>query len=86
MVTKLDHKGVQRDLAVFLRGLGLGIPLISLITMYVAYSNLNKSNSTTWDSEKQYRVWHRPSSPMQYLLNILGIVLIIIINAVYRAL
>ena len=79
-------KGVQRDLAVFLRGLGLGIPLISLITMYVAYSNLNKSNSTTWDSEKQYRVWHRPSSPMQYLLNILGIVLIIIINAVYRAL
>ena len=78
-------KGIQRDLAVFLRGLGLGIPLISIVTMYVAYSNLNKSNSTTWDSEKNYRVWHRPSSPIQYLLNTLGIILIIIINALYRA-
>lgn len=78
-------KGIQRDLAVFLRGLGLGIPLISIVTMYVAYSKLNKSNSTTWDSEKNYRVWHRPSSPIQYLLNTLGIVLIIIINALYRA-
>ena len=79
-------KGIQRDLAVFLRGLGLGIPIISLVTMYVAYSNLNKSNSTSWDSEKNYRVWHRPSSAIQYLLNTLGIVLIIIISAVYRAL
>ena len=78
-------KGVERDLAVFLRGLGLGIPLINLVTMYVAYSKLNKSNSTTWDSEKNYRVWHRPSSPIQYLLNTLGIILIIIINALYRA-
>lgn len=79
-------KGIQRDLAVFLRGLGLGIPIISIVTMYVAYSNLNKSNSTTWDSEKNYRVWHRPSSPIQYLLNTLGIILIIITNALYRVL
>jgi len=79
-------KGIQRDLAVFLRGLGLGIPLISMVTMYVAYSKLNKANSTTWDSENNYKVWHRPSSPIQYLLNTLGIVLIFIINAVYRLL
>lgn len=77
--------GIQRDFAVYLRGLALGIPIVSLITLYNAYSRLNKSNMTSWDQESGYKVWHRPSGSKQYLLNTIGILLILAINAASRA-
>ena len=74
-------KGIQRDLAVYLRGLGLGIPLVSLITIIMAYSTLKNKGSTTWDTDNDYKVWHRPSGPGQYLLNVIGLLLYLIMFA-----
>ena len=77
-------QGIQRDLSVYLRGLGLGVPVVSLITLWMSYSTLRKTGSTSWDTEKNYAVWHRPSGPGQYMLNILGILLLIVVTAAAR--
>ena len=74
--------GIKRDLKVYVRGFGFGIPLVSLVTLIVAFNNLKKNNSTSWDSDDDYQVWHRPSGPGQYVLNTLGIILFFIASAV----
>jgi len=78
--------GIQRDLSVFLRGLGLGIPIIGLITMIVAFNRLKKTNYASWDEEKNYRVWSRPTGFSQYILNTIGILLLILATALVQML
>ena len=77
-------QGIQRDLSVYVRGLGLGIPVVSLITQWMSYSTLKETEATSWDTEKSYAVWHRPSGPGQYMLNALGILLIIVVTTAAR--
>ena len=79
-------QGMQRDISVYLRGLGLGIPLVSFITLWVAYSNLKKTGSASWDTDNDYIVWHRPSGPGQYLLNVIGILLFFVVQTGVRVL
>jgi uncharacterized RDD family membrane protein YckC len=82
-VTKPDEtrlgigEGVSRDFNVLLYGLGLGIPLISFFTMWSAYKKLSEGKPATWDGKK-YVVWHRPSGTAQYILNVVGVLLIIL--------
>jgi uncharacterized RDD family membrane protein YckC len=76
--------GVFRDLEVWVKGLALGIPLINLITLYMSYSKLKEGGSTSWDQGQGYVVTHRPNSWIQYTLNTLGILLIIIVQALLR--
>jgi uncharacterized RDD family membrane protein YckC len=77
-------QGIQRDLSVYVRGLGLGVPVVSLIMLWMSYSKLKQTGSTSWDTEKSYSVWHRPSGPGQYMLNILGILLLIVVTTAAR--
>ena len=79
-------EGIQRDLKVFIRGLGLSIPIVNLFTLYAAYKRLSNNNKTSWDEEKEYRVFHRPSGIGQYLLNVLGITILVLINALMQLL
>lgn len=78
--------GIIRDLSVWIKGLGFGLPIISLITMYLSYQRLKEKGTTSWDESGNYRVSHRPSGPFQYVLNIIGIMLILFINAFVRSL
>ena len=78
--------GIRRDLAVYLRGLGLAIPLVSFVTLYLAFRTLKDTGSTSWDADNEYQVWHRPSGQAQYVLNVIGIILIFVISALYRVL
>ena len=73
--------GLARDISVLVRGMGFGIPIIVLITMLVSYQRLKNSGSTSWD-EGKYVVWHRSSGSGQYVLNVIGIVLILVMHAV----
>ena len=79
-------KGMQRDLAVYLRGLGLGIPGVNFIALIIAYSALKNKGSTTWDTDNDYKVWHRPSGPGQYLLNVIGILFYLIMISIITVL
>ena len=75
--------GITRDLTVWFKGLGMGIPLVSLITLLLAHKSLTSDKTTSWD-EGQYCVIHRPSGAFQYFLNVIGIVLFMLISAALR--
>ena len=76
--------GIFRDLGVWVKGLAFGIPLINIITLYMSYSRLKNEGSTSWDHSEGYVVTHRPNSGIQYALNTLGILLIVIVQVLLR--
>ncbi len=90
-VTRLDGgklglwHGLARDFTVLVKGVGLGIPIIALITMLTAYNRLRKEGVSSWD-EDRYIVWHRPGGSAQILLNVIGIALIFLLIGILRAL
>ncbi len=89
-VTKLDGSligpinGVIRDLNVFLKGFGLGIPLVSLLTLAFAYKRLKSTGSTSWDAGA-FLVTHRPTGNTQYVLNTFGVALWLFVAALTSA-
>ena len=78
--------GIKRDLGVYVKGLAMGIPFLTLITLIIAYTNLNKDGTTSWDKNGGYVVSHRPNGGKQYLLNTIGIALIVFLMGFTRLL
>ncbi len=90
-ITRADGKklglvaGWTRDFSVLLRGMGLGIPIIALFTMWFSFKTLTDTGSTNWD-RGQYIASHRPSGAAQYCLNLIGITLIVLMFGAFTAL
>lgn len=51
---------LKRSLLVFFSGMGVGIPIISLIASYLSYRRLTKVGITAWDEAVGAGVWHKP--------------------------
>lgn len=51
-------KAMGRGFSVWVKGLGLGIPFIQLITMVVAYTKLANTGKTSWDENYEIKVSH----------------------------
>lgn len=76
---KLSYSdALGRTFSVLLRGMGLGLPLISLITLIVAYNRLTKEGTTSWDYDGGYVVSHQEIGPFR-----LVIIIIVMIAGVY---
>ena len=52
-------EALARSFSVWLRGFGLGIPLVSLITLITAHQKLTRNGITTWDKDGGFTVSHR---------------------------
>jgi hypothetical protein len=76
--------GLTRDIEVWIKGMGIGFPLISLITELVSYNKLQKTGTTTWDAGK-YKVTYRPNEMNQYLFNTIGIIALVILASFRQA-
>lgn len=50
---------LTRSVSVWLRGEGLGIPLVSLITHVTAYNRLKQHGRTSWDQDAGWVVTHQ---------------------------
>ena len=72
------YAGLMRDLEVWVKGLGLGIPFIAIFTQAYAYQRLTKVKSTTWDEHK-HKITYRTNGAKQYVFNMLGMLLFFII-------
>lgn len=59
---------LRRSLTVWVKGEGLGIPLISLITHLTAYSRLSQDGITSWDREGRFVVSHRKVAWWRWLV------------------
>jgi uncharacterized RDD family membrane protein YckC len=66
---------MERALRVWVQGLGLGIPIVSLITSIFAYNRLNSTGTTLWDTAVPSLVRHREWTTGRILLCILLVLL-----------
>lgn len=66
-------------------GLGMGSPIISLMCMWVGYSNLQKDGTASWDAGR-YVVTSRPRSVQDAVLVILGVMVVIALVITLRIL
>ena len=71
--------GLMRDFEVWIKGMGLGIPLVALFTHWFSYKSLTENRTTSWDKNR-YVVYHRPPGAAQYFLNVLGLVAILLVT------
>lgn len=49
-----------RSLTVWIKGIGLGVPIVTLFTGVQAYKRLTEDGETSWDREGGFRVGHTP--------------------------
>lgn len=58
--TKLDFgTALGRAFKVWFRGLGLSLPIVSIVTLVMAYNRLKERGDTSWDADGGFQVTHR---------------------------
>ncbi|HTN97689.1 MAG TPA: RDD family protein [Nordella sp.] len=67
----------KREGRVLFYGLGLGVPIVSLVTMILAYQKLKKDGATSWDQALAVKVVHRKNGVAQYIGFAVGLILLI---------
>lgn len=78
-------RAARREAAVLVRGVALGIPLFSLITMIVGYQTLTDAGSASWDNG-DWVVTCREPGTAQTLLSIAGVTAWLIALIIIQAL
>ena len=73
--------GIARDLTILFKGLGLGIPFVSLITLVLSYQRLKKDHVMSWDAG-QFTVTYRRNTGSQIAMTIAGVILYFVIVAI----
>lgn len=69
-----------RELRVWFQGLAMGIPFVSLFTLFAGFSWLKDDGHTPWDPPKRRVALHRPQGAAQVLLALLGLALLIAVR------
>lgn len=59
---------LRRSFNVWLRGLGMGIPIVNVLCMLVASSKLRMLGMTSWDREDNISVTHQPVTQARVIL------------------
>jgi len=78
---KLHYKqSMKRSFSVWVKGVGFGIPIISIATMFFSFFRLNLKGITSWDLKGRYIVTHYPISPFRYILGVILIIALTIIQ------
>ena len=75
---------LHRSFLVLVTGMGVGLPIISLCTLYRGYRTLTSEGSTRWDRDHGWVVVHQPISAKRPLIA-LGLVGAVIVNLVVLA-
>ncbi|MDD8019767.1 MAG: RDD family protein [Acidobacteriota bacterium] len=65
---------LRRSFSVWWNGLGIGFPIISLITLSVAYSKLTKNGITTWDKNGGFKISHLRIGPLRTIIAVFLVV------------
>ena len=75
---------LSRSFKVWWRGLGIGFPLVSLITLIVAHGKLTKNGITTWDKDDGFTVVHDRIGPLRIIVAVtsfMGFLLLVVSGA-----
>lgn len=60
-------KALQREAWVLVRGLGLGLPVVTLFTLVMSHGDLKNEGTTCWDRRFGCRVEHAPRTPFWWV-------------------
>jgi uncharacterized RDD family membrane protein YckC len=83
---KLDFgTALTRSFAVYLKGLGLALPPVSIVTMLVAASKLNRNGITSWDTDCRSVVSHQVIGPLRVLVTVVLFASVFIFVAMEQA-
>lgn len=63
-------QGIERSIKVWWRGLGIGFPIASLITLIIAHGRLKRNKVTSWDRDGNFVVTHEKIGVPRILLAI----------------
>lgn len=80
-ITRQDGKPIgvmcalNRELEVFLKGVGLGIPVVAFFTQIVGYRTLVSEGQASWDVHRAWVVTHRPPGGAATVFFVIGLVL-----------
>lgn len=72
-------KALKRSFAVWFRGLGLGIPIISIFTLIGAYYRLTENGITSWDEEGGFSVTHQRISAFRVAIAVIMLTALILL-------
>ncbi len=64
-------RALNRSFSVWWRGIGIGFPIVSLITLIVAHVKLTKEGVTTWDRDGGFVVSHKKIGAIRVIVTIL---------------
>lgn len=64
-------RALHRSFRVFVQGIGMGLPILSLCTVLSAYFSLHDGGVTAWDRAGHFSVTHRPIGMAQRLTALL---------------
>lgn len=67
-----------REAQIWIKGWGLGLPLVSLFTLIGSYRSLEENGRSDWDKPSQRVLLHRPMNALQITLIVLTVPLMII--------
>lgn len=82
----LDYStAFSRSFKVWWRGLGIGFPLVSFITLLVSYNKLTKNGITSWDRDSGVTVAHERIGPLRVIFAIAFFVSFLFLAAIGSA-
>jgi hypothetical protein len=75
-------EALKRSFEVWIKGLGLGIPIVALVTMGISYNELVKEKITAWDRDGGYCLSHQIIGPIRtviiFIFSVIFVALIIL--------
>jgi uncharacterized RDD family membrane protein YckC len=74
-----------RSFSVWLRGLGLGIPIVSLFTLFSSYKHLKEQGETSWDAQGGFEVRHDELSAGRVVVLVMVVALFVILSVIGAA-
>lgn len=66
---------LRREFAIWVRGLGCGIPIVCLFTMYSSFQNLKKNGVARWDQDFHLKIEYKQYNKNQKILMAIGLVI-----------
>ncbi len=70
--SKLSYsEALGRSFSVWFRGIGLGLPIVTLITHVIAYNKLVNEEITSWDEDGNFTVSHQTVGPWRVIIALL---------------
>ncbi len=62
---------LKRSFLVYFKGLGMGLPVVSLCTLITAHTELTRKGITTWDRDNHFQIIHQKISVFRTIVAVL---------------